>query len=144
MVTRTASALWEGQGRRGHGSITTSSRALRAHPYAFNSRFAEDRSGTSPEELLAAAHAACVSMALSNACDKAGFATDRLETTAQVHLQAEEEGFVICKIVLRVEACIPEIEDDLFQAIAQSVKRDCPLSRALTSVPEISLTATLV
>lgn len=143
MTTKTASVHWEGQGQKGRGQISTETEALQAYPYGFASRFENDRAGTNPEELLAAAHAACFTMAFSFACDKAGYATAQIDTRAQVQLSKQGSGFVIDKISLQVEAQVPDIDDEMFQAIAQSAKRECPLSKALASVPEVTLNAKL-
>ena len=113
------------------------------YPYGFASRFGDDRRGTNPEEILGAAHAACFTMAFSFACDKAGFATTTVDTQARVQLSAQGEGFVIDRIALRLKAVVPGLDEARFQDIAASAKRDCPLSKALASVPEISLVATL-
>lgn len=102
-IEKTASVHWEGQGKQGHGAISTQTAALNAWPYGFGSRFQDERRGTNPEELLAAAHAACFTMAFSFACDEAGFAT-----------------------------------------IANTAKTNCPLSKALAAVPEITLEAKLL
>lgn len=143
MIEKTASVHWEGPGKKGQGQISTETGALQHYPYGFASRFEDDRRGTNPEEILAAAHAACFSMAFSFACDKAGFATSVLDTQARVRLTPQGEGFVIDRIILTLKARVPGIDEARFQEIAASAKRDCPLSRALASVPEISLQATL-
>jgi len=144
MITKTASVHWKGRGKAGQGQISTETEAIRAYPYGFGSRFEDDRKGTNPEELLGAAHAACFTMAFSFACDKAGFGTDEVNTTAQVQLDKEGEGFAIAKISLTLEARVPNLDEAKFQEIAAAAKRDCPLSKALKSVPEISLKATLL
>ena len=82
MTEKTATVHWEGQGKQGQGQISTETAALKAYPYGFGSRFGDDRTGTNPEEILAAAHAACFTMAFSFACDKAGFATVTVDTRA--------------------------------------------------------------
>ena len=142
MINKTASVHWEGGGKKGQGRISTDTEALRSYPYGFGSRFEDDRKGTNPEELLGAAHAACFTMAFSFACDKAGFATEVVDTRATVSLDKEGEGFLIRKIDLVLEARVPNMDEATFQSIAQAAKRDCPLSKALQSVPEISLKAT--
>jgi osmotically inducible protein OsmC len=96
-----------------------------------------------PEEILAAAHAACFTMAFSFACDQAGLATTDVDTTASVRLSKQGEGFAIDRIALTMQATVPGIDDARFQEIAAAAKRDCPLSKALASVPEITLVATL-
>lgn len=143
MTEKTASVHWEGQGKKGQGQISTETDALKAYPYGFGSRFEDDRRGTNPEELLGAAHAACFTMAFSFACDKAGFATTSVDTQAQVRLVPQGDGFVIDRIALTLQAVVPGLDEAAFQEIAQGAKQGCPLSKALASVPEITLTATL-
>jgi osmotically inducible protein OsmC len=143
MADKTATVHWEGQGKKGVGKISTETDALKAYPYGFGSRFEDDRRGTNPEELLAAAHAACFTMAFSFACDAAGFATAVVDTQASVRLVAKGGGFLIDHIALKLEASVPGIDEATFQNLAAGAKRDCPLSKALASVPEISLIALL-
>jgi osmotically inducible protein OsmC len=143
MTEKIASVHWEGRGKAGQGQISTETGALKDYPYGFASRFEDDRRGTNPEEILGAAHAACFTMAFSFACDKAGWATTTLDTTASVRLSKQGEGFVIDRIALTLEATIPGLDDARFQEIAATAKRDCPLSKALASVAEITLKATL-
>jgi osmotically inducible protein OsmC len=143
MIDKTASVHWEGQGKKGAGKISTQTDALKSYPYGFGSRFEDDRRGTNPEELLAAAHAACFTMAFSFACDAAGFATAAVDTQAAVRLVAKGGGFAIDRINLRLEASVPGIDETAFQKLAAGAKQDCPLSKALASVPEINLTAVL-
>jgi osmotically inducible protein OsmC len=143
MKDKTASVHWEGQGKQGKGRISTETGALKDYPYGFASRFEEDRRGTNPEEILGAAHAACFTMAFSFACDRAGLATRDVDTQASVRLVKQGEGFVIDRIALTMQASVPGIDDAKFQEIANAAKRECPLSKALASVPEITLSATL-
>jgi osmotically inducible protein OsmC len=143
MIEKAASVHWEGPGKKGKGQISTETGALERYPYGFASRFEDDRKGTNPEEILAAAHAACFTMAFSFACDKAGFATGKVDTQARVRLSPQDEGFVIDRIALTLDAVVPGIDEARFQAIALAAKRDCPLSKALAAVAEISLHATL-
>jgi lipoyl-dependent peroxiredoxin len=143
MTEKTASVHWEGQGKTGQGKISTESGALTTYPYGFANRFGDDRHGTNPEEILGAAHAACFTMAFSFACDKAGLATTEIDTKASVRLFKQGDGFVIDRIALTMQATVPGIDDAKFQEIAAGAKRDCPLSKALASVPEITLQATL-
>jgi len=143
MTEKTASVHWQGQGKKGQGQISTETDALKGYPYGFGSRFEDDRRGTNPEELLGAAHAACFTMAFSFACDKAGFATESVDTQAKVRLVPEGEGFLIDRIALTLKAVVPGIDEATFQEIAEGAKKACPLSRALASVPEITLSATL-
>ncbi|MEO7338207.1 MAG: OsmC family protein [Caldimonas sp.] len=143
MNEKTASVHWEGQGKKGIGTISTETGALMNYPYGFASRFDDDRKGTNPEEIVGAARAACFTMAFSFACDKAGIATTSIDTTAKVRLAKQGEGFAIDRIALTMEATVPGIDDAKFQEIAAAAKRDCPLSKALTGVPEVTLQATL-
>lgn len=143
MIEKTASVHWEGPGKKGQGQISTQTGALERYPYGFASRFEDDRRETNPEEILAAAHAACFSMAFSFACEKAGFATSALDTQARVRLDRQGDAFVIDCITLTLTASVPGMDEAQFQEIAASAKRDCPLSKALASVPEINLQATL-
>jgi osmotically inducible protein OsmC len=144
MTEKTASVHWDGQGKKGQGQISTETAALKAYPYGFGSRFEDDRKGTNPEELLGAAHAACFTMAFSFACDKAGFATEEVDTQAAVRLVPQGDGFLIDRIALTLKARVPGIDEAKFHQIAKAAKRDCPLSKALASVPQIELTATLM
>jgi osmotically inducible protein OsmC len=143
MADKTATVHWEGQGKKGVGKISTETDALKSYPYGFGSRFEDDRRGTNPEELLAAAHAACFTMAFSFACDAAGFATAAVDTQASVRLVAKGGGFSIDHIGLKLEASVPGIDEATFQKLAAAAKKDCPLSKALASVPEITLNAVL-
>lgn len=143
MSEKTASVHWDGRGKDGKGAISTETGALRDYPYGFASRFGDDRRGTNPEEILGAAHAACFTMAFSFACDRAGFSTRDVDTQASVRLAKQGEAFVIDRIALALQATVPGISEATFQEIANSAKRDCPLSKALAAVPEITLKATL-
>ena len=143
MTEKSASIHWEGQGKKGLGTISTETGALKQYPYGFASRFEDDRRGSNPEEILGAAHAACFTIAFSFACEKAGLATTVIDTTASVRLSKQGEGFVIDRIALTMVATVPGIGEARFQEIAAMAKRDCPLSKALAGVPEITLTATL-
>jgi osmotically inducible protein OsmC len=143
MIEKSASVHWEGAGKAGKGSISTETEALSSRPYGLASRFEGDVKGTNPEELLGAAHAACFTMAFALACEKAGFPTKDINTSAKVRLAKDGEGFRIDRIALMLDASVPTIEDSKFQEIAQAAKAGCPLSKALASVPEITLTATL-
>jgi osmotically inducible protein OsmC len=143
MADKTATVHWEGQGKKGVGKISTQTDALKAYPYGFGSRFEDDRRGTNPEELLAAAHAACFTMAFSFACDAAGFATTAVDTQASVRLVMKDGGFQISHIDLKLEATVAGVDEATFQKLAAGAKKDCPLSKALASVPEITMTAVL-
>ncbi|WP_280154213.1 OsmC family peroxiredoxin [Piscinibacter sp. XHJ-5] len=143
MNEKRASVHWEGAGKKGQGRISTETGVLKEAPYGFATRFEDDKRGTNPEELVGAAHAACFAMAFSFACDKAGFATRTVDTKASVRLVAQGDGFAIDRIALSLEASIPDIDEAKFQELAQAAKAGCPLSKALASVPEITLVATL-
>jgi osmotically inducible protein OsmC len=143
MTEKCASVHWEGQGKQGQGKISTETGALNQYPYGFASRFEDDRHGTNPEEILGAAHAACFTMAFSFACDKLGLASTDVDTQAKVRLSKQDEGFVIDHISLTLQATVPGLDEAKFQEIADAAKRECPLSKALASVPEITLVATL-
>ncbi len=143
MTEKSARIHWEGQGKNGQGLISTETGALTKYPYGFASRFEDDRAGTNPEELLAAAHAACFTMAFSFACDKSGLETSDIDTQAVVRLMQSPEGFVIERIALTLKAKVPGIDETTFQNLAAAAKRDCPLSKALASVGEITLIASL-
>jgi osmotically inducible protein OsmC len=143
MTEKTASVHWEGQGKQGQGRISTETGALKRYPYGFASRFEDDRRGTNPEELLGAAHAACFTMAFSFACDKAGLATTDVDTMASVRLSRQGDGFVIDHIALTMQATVPGIDNTKFQEIAATAKLNCPLSKALAGVQDITLLATL-
>ena len=143
MTEKSASVHWAGSGKLGLGQVSTESGALLDYSYGFESRFGDDHRRTNPEEILAAAHAACFTMAFSFACAKAGFATSSVDTQASVRLAKQGDGFVIDRIALELAAMVPGLEEDQFQEIAETAKRDCPLSKALASVPQITLQATL-
>lgn len=144
MTEKHARIHWDGAGKAGTGRISTETGALKDYPYGFASRFEDDRRGTNPEELLGAAHAACFTMAFSFACDAQGIATKSIDTTAAVRLVKEGEGFTIDRIALTLKAAVPGIDDARFQKIARGAKENCPLSKALAGVAEITLQATLV
>jgi osmotically inducible protein OsmC len=130
MKKRSASAVWQGDLRQGRGSISTESRALQDTAYSFVTRF-ENGVGTNPEELIAAAHAACFSMALAAALGKAGHAPERIATTATVSLEQVEGAWTITTSHLELEARVPGIERPQFDAIAGDAKANCPVSRVL-------------
>ena len=144
MTEKTATVHWQGSGKQGTGQISTETGALTDYPYGFASRFEDDRRGTNPEEILGAAHAACFTMAFSFACEAAGFATSGVDTTASVRLVKQQSGFTIDRIALTLKASIAGIDEVKFQEIAAAAKRDCPVSKALASVAEITLSASLV
>ena len=141
MPARTADAQWEGSLQDGKGTMRFGSGAFEGQ-YSFSSRF-EEGTGTNPEELIAAAHAGCFSMALSGGLSRAGHAPNRVHTNATVHLVKGDAGFSIATIELETEADVPGIDDATFQEQAQAAKAGCPVSRALAGV-EIKLNARLV
>ena len=141
MSEKKASVHWEGAGQ---GQISTETGALDRYPYGFASRFGDDRKSTNPEEILGAAHAACFTMAFSFAAEKAGVATESVDTTASVRLSKDGDGFVIDRIALTLKAKVPGLDDAAFQKLAADAKAHCPLSKALAAVPEITLEAQLV
>ena len=144
MSEKKASVHWEGAGKAGQGQISTETGALDRYPYGFASRFGDDRKSTNPEEILGAAHAACFTMAFSFAAEKAGVATEAVDTTASVRLSKDGDGFVIDHIALTLKAKVPGLDDAAFQKLAADAKAHCPLSNALAAVPEITLEAQLV
>ena len=140
MITRTASARYEGFGKEGKGHVSTQSGVLSNNPYGFNTRF-EDGAGTNPEELIAAAHASCFTMALSFALAKEGHADGALKTTAKVKLDKDGDGFKVSRSDLVLNATVPGIDADAFRTIAEGAKANCPISKLLNA--EISLDYTL-
>jgi osmotically inducible protein OsmC len=132
MPTRNASATWEGGLQGGKGSFQGESGAING-AYSFGSRFG-DTGGTNPEELLAAAEAACFSMALSGALEKNGTPATRVSTDAACTIEKIGDGFKITTIRLRVRAAVPGMDDSTFQSIAEATKVGCPVSQALSSV----------
>jgi osmotically inducible protein OsmC len=132
MITRTASARYEGFGKEGKGHVSTQSGVLDDQPYGFNTRF-ENAPGTNPEELIAAAHASCFTMALSFALAKEGLTGGTLETTAKVTLDKEGDGFRIARSDLSLAANVPGIDEARFAAIAADAKANCPVSKLLNA-----------
>ncbi|HEX8691693.1 MAG TPA: OsmC family peroxiredoxin [Longimicrobium sp.] len=140
MPTRRASAVWEGGLQGGSGSFDGESGAIRGS-YSAGSRFGE-AGGTNPEELLAAAEAACYSMALSAGLEKAGFTPQRVRTEAACTIEKVGEGFKITTMRLRVTANVPGVDEGRFQEVANATKTGCPVSQALAGV-NIEVEATL-
>ena len=141
MPARKADARWEVALQEGSGTMRLGGGAYEG-PYSFKSRF-EDGNGTNPEELIAAAHAGCYSMALSGALGRNGHTPTSINTTASVHLNKTDEGFRIQKIDLVTEADVPGLDDATFQQLAEQTKSACPVSVLLSSI-EITLDAKLV
>ena len=143
MIEKKASVHWEGPGKAGKGTVSTETGALANRPYGVASRFADDTRGTNPEEILGAAHAACYTMFFAVTAEKAGFNVASADTTATVRLAKEGEGFKIDRIALTLEASVPGMDEAKFRELAEGAKKNCPVSKALASVPEITLQATL-
>lgn len=143
MSEKKASVHWEGAGKTGKGAISTETGALKDYPYGFASRFEDDRRGTNPEEIVGAAHAACFTMAFAFACEKAGVALESADTQAAVRLVKDGDGFKIDRIALSLTVKAAGLDEARFQELAQGAKAGCPLSKALASVPEITLAASL-
>jgi len=143
-MNRTAKAHWVGSGQQGQGTMTTQSGVLNSQPYSFKLRFenADGQAGTNPEELIAAAHSGCFSMALAFALGAAGFTATSIDTEATVTLSPVEGGFAISGIALKLNASVPNISKDQFDQIANGAKANCPVSKALSAVP-ITLEAIL-
>jgi lipoyl-dependent peroxiredoxin len=141
MPTRNATAEWQGDFKRGGGTVAVESGVFET-PYNFSGRF-EDGSGTNPEELLGASHISCFIMALSVGLTQAGNPPESLSGSAAVTVAEVEGGFGITKIALTVRGKVPGLDADGFERAAQGAKDGCPLSKALASVPEITLDATL-
>lgn len=141
MPVRSAEAVWEGDLQGGKGVMRFGSGAFEGQ-YSFSSRF-EEGVGTNPEELIAAAHAGCFSMALSGALGRAGHPPTRVETTAKVSVEKGDAGFSVTRSALRCEAEVPGIDESAFLQAAEATKTSCPVSRALAGV-EITLEAKLV
>lgn len=141
MPVRNASAVWEGSLKDGKGTMQMASGAYKG-AYSYTSRF-EEGTGTNPEELIAAAHAGCFSMALSANLGRADYIPERIATTAHLKLEKTDAGFTITAIHLETEAKVPGIDAETFQEQAEAAKANCPVSRALKAV-EITLNAKLV
>ena len=143
-ITRRAEAVWDGDLRRGNGRISSNSGVLKGTPYSFGTRF-EDEPGTNPEELIAAAHAACFSMAFAGTLSSKGYQPRRIETRAICSLSPQESGgFRITKMRLETRAQVPDLDETALQQIAQEAEGGCPVSNALRGGVEIELDATLV
>jgi len=139
-IVRSASVHWEGDVSRGKGTITAESGYVTAS-YSFGTRFSNDP-GTNPEELLAASHAACFTMALSLALTREGHPPEAIDTSARVHLRRENQGFDVPTIELSTTVKAAGLDDAEFQRLAKGAKENCPISRALRAT-EIVLTAKL-
>ncbi|HXC79666.1 MAG TPA: OsmC family protein, partial [Candidatus Acidoferrum sp.] len=138
---RKARAIWRGSGREGNGDLSTDSGVLANTPYSFRSRF-ESEKGTNPEELLAAAHAGCFTMALAFRLQRAGYTATELNTEAVVTFEQANESFRISRSALTLRASVPKLDQATFAGLAQDAEQNCPVSRVLRA--EITLDAKLV
>jgi osmotically inducible protein OsmC len=139
-MIRKANAVWRGTGRDGEGALSSASGVLQDTPYSFKTRF-EDQPGTNPEELIAAAHAGCFTMALAFAMQREGFTPEELSTEAAVSLDQDGPGFKISKSALTLRARVPGLSEAKFQELAETAEKTCPVSRVLNA--EITLEALL-
>jgi osmotically inducible protein OsmC len=140
MTTRNASARYDGFGKTGKGHVSTDSGVLADTPYSFNTRFGDEK-GTNPEELIAAAHASCFTMALSFGLAGAGYTEGTLETKAAVKLEQDGAGFKVTHSDLTLTASVPGIDPEQFASLAADAEKNCPISKVLNA--EITLTHTL-
>ena len=138
-ITKHGSATYEGLGKDGKGHVSTGSGALDNQPYGFQTRF-EDKPGTNPEELIAAAHASCFTMALSFQLADAGHEDGTLETSAKVTLEKDDGGFTVTRSDLTLTGKVAGIEEPKFMELAEKAKANCPISKLLSA--EITLDAT--
>ncbi|HEY9847534.1 MAG TPA: OsmC family protein [Candidatus Caenarcaniphilales bacterium] len=142
-IRRTASAIWKGDLPSGNGQINTASGVLQNTPYSFKTRF-EQSPGTNPEELIAAAHAACYSMAFSHRLGEKGYQPQSIETRAVCSLEPQQAGgFKITKIRLETRGQVPGLDEATFKQIAQEAEKECPVSNVLRGGAEIELDAAL-
>lgn len=139
-MRRKASAVWTGGLKDGKGTISTESGVLSETQYSFSTRF-EDGKGTNPEELIAAAHAGCFSMALSGQLGQAGLTAESIRTTANVRLEKTDAGFAITSVHLEVKAKVPGASKEAFETAANNAKAGCPVSKVLKA--EITMEASL-
>ncbi len=141
-IERTGTAVWRGDLPSGEGTVSTESAVLRDEEYTFATRF-KNAPGTNPEELIAAAHAGCYSMAFANVLSEKGYDVEGLETRATIHLARQEDGFAITKSVLEVRGRVPDIDADTFERLAEEADGACPVSNLLRPGLEIELEAIL-
>jgi osmotically inducible protein OsmC len=140
-MIRKARALWRGSGRDGNGDLSSDSGVLANTPYSFKTRF-ENEKGTNPEELIAAAHAGCFTMALAFRLQRADYTPTELDTVVAVTLEQDKEGFRISRSALTLRARVPNLDQDTFARLAQDAEQNCPVSKLLRA--EITLDAKLV
>src|SRR3954462_3991110 len=127
-IERSAEATWRGDLKNGQGSTSTETRVLQEAPYSFKTRFENDKQGTNPEELIAAAHAACFSMALSKVLGDQGHPPESISTKANLTLTRSDAGFKISKVHLETEGRVPGVDDSTFRQAAEKAKENCPVS----------------
>ncbi|MBM6593799.1 OsmC family protein [Microvirga pudoricolor] len=139
-MNRKAKAVWQGTGKDGTGHLTTDSGVLSSTPYSFKTRF-ENEKGTNPEELIAAAHAGCFTMALAFQLQGAGFTPTELATESVVSLDKDGDGFKVSKSALTLQAKVPGIDNAKFEELARTAEKNCPISKVLNA--EITMTFTL-
>jgi osmotically inducible protein OsmC len=139
-MNRKAKAVWQGTGKDGTGHLTTDSGVLSSTPYSFKTRF-ENEKGTNPEELIAAAHAGCFTMALAFQLQGAGFTPTELATESVVSLDKDGDGFKVSKSALTLQAKVPDIDAGQFEQLARAAEKNCPISKVLNA--EITMTFTL-
>jgi osmotically inducible protein OsmC len=140
-MKRTASAHWSGDLKAGNGTVSTASGTLSNAPYSFHTRF-ENGKGTNPEELLAAAHAGCFTMALSAQLAQAGLSAESLDTTCAISLEKQPDGFAITSSHLELKAKIPNATQEVFDQAVQAAKSGCPVSKLYKT--NITVSASLV
>jgi osmotically inducible protein OsmC len=140
-MIRKAKAIWRGTGRDGSGNLSTDSGVLASTPYSYKTRFENER-GTNPEELIAAAHAGCFTMAVAFGLQSAGYTPTELSTEAAVTLVSEGQGFRISRSALSLRARVPNIDEATFTRLASDAEKNCPVSRVLNA--EITLDAKLI
>ena len=131
-MKRSGSAIWQGELKSGKGTVSTDSGVLSQTPYSFSTRF-ENGKGTNPEELVAAAHAGCFSMALSAQLGEAGLTADKVETTATVTFDKTDAGWTVTGVHLNVKGKVPKADDAAWNKAAQAAKAGCPISRLLNT-----------
>jgi lipoyl-dependent peroxiredoxin len=143
-VIRKASAIWHGTGKEGTGTLSSQSGAITNLPYSWKTRFGDESglSGTNPEEMIAAAHAACFTMSVSFQCSGAGLVPDELKTNSVLTMEQSGTAWSITKIHLTLEAKVPGLTEEKLQELATKAKEGCPVSRVLKA--EITMTATIV
>lgn len=142
-MKRKANAVWKGTGLEGSGVLTTQSGAFENQPYSFKMRFQDEdgKSGTNPEELIAAAHAGCFAMALSFQVSNAGFTPEELDVDAVVQMDKSDAGWSISGVTLNLTGSVPDMSEEKFMELANAAKEGCPISKVLSAVP-ITLNAT--